>query len=69
MEMGAKGQLRAELKLEKLVDLRHELIEDITKTRNDQEVLIIEIDKILYDNSVMLNEIIKNFDSISSLIE
>lgn len=56
-------------KLEKLVDLRHELTEDIIKTRNEQEILVIEIDKILYDNSVMLNEIIKNFDSICSIIE
>jgi len=56
-------------KLEKLIGLRHELTEDIVKTRNDQEILILETDKILYDNSVMLNEIIKNFDSISTIIE
>lgn len=56
-------------KLEKLVGLRHELTGDIARTRNDQEILVLEIDKILYDNSVMLNEIIKNFDSISGIIE
>ena len=56
-------------KLEKLIELRHELTEDIIKSRYDHEVLVLEIDKILYDNSVMLNEIIKNFNSITSIIE
>ena len=56
-------------KLETLIELRHELTEDIIKSRYDHEVLVLEIDKILYDNSVMLNEIIKNFNSITSIIE
>ena len=56
-------------KIEKLIELRHELTEDIIKTRYEQEFLVLEIDKVLYDNSVMLNEIIKNFNSISTIIE
>jgi hypothetical protein len=56
-------------KIENLIELRRELTDDILNTRYEQEKTILEIDKILYDNSVMLNEIIKNFNSISSIIE
>jgi hypothetical protein len=42
-------------KIENLIELRRELTDDILNTRYEQEKTILEIDKILYDNSVMLN--------------
>jgi hypothetical protein len=56
-------------KLGKVMELKQELVNDIVKTRTDQENMNLEIDKILFDNSVMLNEIIKNFNSIKQIIE
>lgn len=56
-------------KLTKLYELRNELIIDIIKTRSEQENIVLEVDKILFDNSIMLNEIIKNFNSITQIIE
>jgi hypothetical protein len=56
-------------KLTKIDELIQELNDDILKTRLDRENLTLQIDKILFDNSIMLNEIIKNFNSITQIIE
>ena len=53
----------------KIKELVEELDDDIIKTKLEQEDLTLKIDKILFDNSVMLNEIIKNFNSIIQIIE
>lgn len=60
---------KLEEKLKNVYDLKKELIEDISKTHLEQEHMTLEIDKILFDNSVMLNEMIRNFNSIIYLIE
>ena len=56
-------------KLQKNQELKEELLEDIVNVRNEQENIILSIDKILFDNSIMLNEIIKNFDIIIKILE
>lgn len=56
-------------KLTKLYELKDEVSNDILKTRLEQENIVLEVDKILFDNSIMLNEIIKNFNSITQIIE
>lgn len=56
-------------KLTKIDELIQELNDDILKTRLERENLTLQIDKILFDNSIMLNEIIKNFNSITQIIE
>ena len=60
---------KLDAQITKINELIKELEEDIIKTKLDQENLTLEIDKILFDNSVMLNEIIKNFNSITQIIE
>ena len=60
---------RINTKLQQLKELKQELVNDVTKTRLNQEHINLEIDKILFDNSVMLNEMIKNFNSITQIIE
>ena len=56
-------------KISKVYELKKELSDDILKSRIDQENITLEIDKILFDNSVMLNQIIKNFNSLMKIIE
>ena len=58
-----------DLKLQKITQLKSEVNEDLLKTRHEEDNITLEIDKILFDNSVMLNEIIKNFNSITKIIE
>lgn len=54
-------------KLEEIYGLKRELTDDMLKTRAKQENIMLELDKILFENSVMLNEIIKNFNLLSSI--
>ena len=49
--------------------LQKSVSDDILKTRNEQENITLEIDKILFDNSIMLNQIIKNFNTLMQIIE
>jgi hypothetical protein len=56
-------------KIQKNNELKEELIQDLIKTRKEQENITLLIDKILFDNSIMLNEIIKNFNSITKILE
>ena len=56
-------------KISKVYSLKKELSDDILKTRNEQENITLEIDKILFDNSIMLNQIIKNFNTLMQIIE
>lgn len=55
-------------KLAKNKELKAEIIKDLQRTRLEQENIILEIDKILFDNAVMLNEIIKNFNNLPNII-
>ena len=56
-------------KIQQNNELKDELIQDILETRKAQNNITLEIDKILFDNSIMLNEIIKNFNSILKILE
>lgn len=60
---------KLESQILKIRDLIKEIEDDIVKTKLEQDDLTLKIDKILFDNSVMLNEIIKNFNSITQIIE
>ena len=52
-----------------MYELKNEVAQDLDKTRLEQENITLEIDKILFDNSIMLNQIIKNFNSITQILE
>ena len=56
-------------KIQKNIELKEELVQDILKIRREQNNITLEIDKILFDNSIMLNEIIKNFNYITKILE
>jgi len=56
-------------KIDTLYELKNEVAQDLDKTRLEQENITLEIDKILFDNSIMLNQIIKNFNSITQILE
>ena len=56
------------VKLDKLLGLKKEVIEDICKSKVERDNLYICIDKNLFDNSIMLNEINKNFNEIVSIL-
>jgi len=56
-------------KIQKNNELKEELIQDLIRTRKEQENITLLIDKILFDNSIMLNEIIKNFNNITKILE
>jgi len=56
-------------KIKKIDELIIEINEDIMKTRLERQNVTLQIDKILFDNSIMLNEIIKNFNGIKQIIQ
>ena len=56
-------------KIQKNNELKEELIQDLLRTRKEQENITLLIDKILFDNSIMLNEMIKNFNDITKILE
>jgi DNA repair exonuclease SbcCD ATPase subunit len=55
-------------KLDKLLTLKKEIMEDMLKTKVMRDNLYFCVDKNLFDNSIMLNEINKNFNSITSIL-
>ena len=55
-------------KLESINSAKEEILKNIINLRIKQEHLTLMIDKILFDNSVMLNTIILNLNNLSNLI-
>ena len=55
-------------KLENINSAKEEILKNIINLRIKQEHLTLMIDKILFDNSVMLNTIILNLNNLSNLI-
>ena len=53
-----------EKKLDNINNIKQEIVKDIIKIRNQQENITLEIDKILFDNSIMISMITKNFNSL-----
>lgn len=53
--------------IDKINLLKQEIIKDMIEIRTKQENMTLEIDKILFDNSVMVNIIDKNFNKLIEL--
>ena len=53
-----------EKKLDNINNVKQEIVKDIINIRNKQENITLEIDKILFDNSIMISIITKNFNSL-----
>lgn len=56
-------------KLEKIHNVKNEIINDIIDTRKRQDTTTLEIDKVLFDNNVMINKITKNFSNLLNAIQ
>ena len=54
--------------LDKINKAKEEVIHNIIDLRIKQEDLTLKIDKILFDNSILLNLIIKNFSELSRMV-
>ena len=57
-----------EAELEKIQGVKQEIIENIIKLKTEQENITLKMDKILFDNSIMINEISKNFLKLAEII-
>ena len=54
--------------LEKINNVKQEIVKDILTSRTKQENITLEIDKILFDNSVMINIINNNFTKLLEIL-
>ena len=57
-----------EAELEKIQGVKQEIIDNIIKLKTEQENITLKMDKILFDNSIMINEISKNFLKLAEII-
>jgi len=57
-----------EKELENINNVKQEVVKDILNSRTKQENITLEIDKILFDNSVMINIINKNFAKLLEIL-
>lgn len=57
-----------ETELEKIHNVKQEIIDNILKLKTDLENITLKMDKILFDNSIMINEISKNFLKLAEII-
>ena len=48
-------------------NIKQEIVKDILTLRNKREHITLEIDKILFDNNVMISIINKNFEKLIEL--
>ena len=48
--------------------LKDEIIDNILKVQNQEEHISLIIDKILFDNTVMLDRIFKNLNDLSNIL-
>lgn len=55
---------KTEKELENIQSVKEDIVKDIIKLRRKQENITLEIDKILFDNNVMINIINKNFNRL-----
>ena len=60
------SQLETDLK--KITAVKKEILDNIFGLRTKYENMSLKMDKILFDNSVMIHEISKNFDKLSTLV-
>lgn len=59
-----KNQL--EIKLAQIGSLKDKVLNNIVKIRNKRETLMLTIDKVMFDNTVMMDEIIRNFSLLQN---
>ena len=57
-----------ESELEKINNVKQDIISNIVNLRTQQENITLKMDKILFDNSIMINEISKNFIKLSEIV-
>lgn len=57
-----------ESELEKINNVKQEIIGNIVKLKTQHENITLKMDKILFDNSIMINEISKNFLKLAEII-
>ena len=61
------GQLESDL--QKISAVKRDILDNMTKLKTKYENMSLKMDKILFDNSVMIHEISKNFEKLSSLLD
>jgi flagellar biosynthesis chaperone FliJ len=54
--------------LNEIINTKQEVINNILNLRAQQENITLKMDKILFDNSIMINEISKNFTKLSEIL-
>ena len=57
-----------ESELEKINNVKQDIILNIVNLKTQQENITLKMDKILFDNSIMINEISKNFIKLSEIV-
>ena len=57
-----------ESELEKINNVKQDIIQNIVNLKTQQENITLKMDKILFDNSIMINEISKNFIKLAEII-
>ena len=61
------SQLETDLK--KITSVKREILDNIFNLRSKYENMSLKMDKTLFDNSVMIHEISKNFEKLSGLLD
>ena len=52
----------------KMVELKKEILDVLLPTREKYDNVTLVMDKILFNNSVMIHEISKNFEKLSNIV-
>lgn len=58
-----------ENELKKITSVKREILDNIFSLRSQYENMSLKMDKILFDNSVMIHEISQNFEKLSGLLD
>ena len=58
-----------EKELEKINNIKQELYKNIIYLRDKKQNITLEIDKVLFDNTIMFNLINKNFNKLLNLVK
>lgn len=66
--MNAQQKANMETELSEINDIKADITSNIMSIRNKKENTILEIDKIMFDNTVMFDAIIKNFSKLKDII-
>lgn len=58
---------KLEKELENITDVKHDIIQNILTLRQQQETLSLQVDKIFFETSIMLDAILKNMNELNTL--